>query len=178
MADTFIALLRGINVSGQKKMKMAELRAVLEDAGLQNVKTYIQSGNLVFDSKESNAKKLEGVIVKTILNHFGFEVPTLVVREDDIQQILKGNPFLETSEENKLYYVLLQNPPHRELVEEFNQQNFEQEDFYITDTCVYLLCKNGYGKAKLNNNLIERKLKVQATTRNDRTMRKLLELSN
>jgi uncharacterized protein (DUF1697 family) len=177
MADTFIALLRGINVSGQKKIKMAELRAVLEDAGLQNVTTYIQSGNLVFDSEVSQTKTLQELINSTILKHFGFEVPTLVVQRAEIQQVMEGNPFLDTAESNKLYYVLLQNPPQKELVEEFNQQNFEHEDFHITDNCVYLQCKKGYGKAKLNNNLIERKLQVQSTTRNDRTLRKLLELS-
>ncbi|WP_306012424.1 MULTISPECIES: DUF1697 domain-containing protein [unclassified Allomuricauda] len=177
MADTFIALLRGINVSGQKKIKMAELRAVLEDAGLQNVTTYIQSGNLVFDSEESQTKTLQELINSTILKHFGFEVPTLVVQRAEIQQFLEDNPFLDTTESNKLYYVLLQQRPKEEFIKRFHQLNFEHEDFHITDNCVYLQCKKGYGKAKLNNNLIERKLQVQATTRNDRTLRKLLELS-
>ena len=107
MGNTFIALLRGINVGGQKKIKMAELRAVLEDEGLQNVKTYIQSGNIVFKSDETNREKLQNRIAGTIRQYFGFDVSTLVIREKDIRQILEANPFYNESAEGKLYYVLL-----------------------------------------------------------------------
>tara|TARA_Y100001933_G_scaffold260027_1_gene311229 strand:- start:11377 stop:11982 length:606 start_codon:yes stop_codon:yes gene_type:complete len=177
MGNTFIALLRGINVGGQKKIKMAELRAVLEDEGLQNVKTYIQSGNIVFKSDETNREKLQNRIAGTIRQYFGFDVSTLVIREKDIRQILEANPFYNESAEGKLYYVLLRNPPEKELVQQLEQLHFDHEVFHITDTCVYLHCKGGYGKAKLNNNYIEKKLKVDATTRNERTMKKLLEMS-
>ncbi|WP_437396557.1 DUF1697 domain-containing protein [Flagellimonas lutimaris] len=178
MSKTFIALLRGINVSGQKKIKMAELRIVLEDAGLKNVQTYIQSGNIVFDSDETGKEKLQDIITKAIQRDFGFDVPTLVIQEKDIGQILEANPFANEGEENKMYYALLKNPPEKELVKQFEQLHFENEDFHITDTCVHLLCKNGYGKAKLNNNLVEKKLKVEATTRNQKTMKKLLEMTS
>ena len=103
-------------------------------------------------------------------------MPILVLLGNEIEKILKGNPFAE-EEENKLYYVLLKYPPEEALVDQFNEQQFENEDFHITNDCVYLLCKKGYGNAKLNNNLIERKLKVEATTRNLKTMQKLLEMT-
>nr|WP_297787201.1 DUF1697 domain-containing protein [uncultured Allomuricauda sp.] len=177
MGNTYIALLRGINVSGQKKIKMAELRGILEDAGLKNVKTYIQSGNIVFNIEQTYRNKIEELIATTIHRHYGFDVPTLVVNGEDVEQILKANPFSKEAEENKLYYVLLKSPPKEEMVEQFNQLQFDNEDFHITDTCVYLFCKNGYGKAKLNNNFVERKLKVEATTRNQKTMLKLLEMA-
>jgi len=102
----------------------------------------------------------------------------LVIRGEDAEQILKANPFSEEAEENKLYYVLLKSAPKEDFVKQFNQLQFENEGYHITDKCVYLLCKNGYGKAKLNNNLIERKLKVDATTRNHKTMLKLLEMAS
>jgi len=178
MGNTYIALLRGINVSGQKKIKMAELRSVLEENGFNDVKTYIQSGNIVFDSELGDREKLQHRIATVIHQHFGFEVPTLVIQEADIQQILESNPFSDEGEANKLYYVLLKNPPKEDLVKQFNQLQFEHEAFHITNKCVYLLCKNGYGKAKLNNNLIEKKLKVEATTRNEKTMLKLLEMAS
>ncbi|MCR9226218.1 MAG: DUF1697 domain-containing protein [Flavobacteriaceae bacterium] len=176
MGNTYIALLRGINVSGQKKIKMADLKQILQENGLKDVKTYIQSGNIVFDSDQTDKNKLQKKIIKTIDDHFGFDVPTLVLRQEDIKSILKANPYLKQAEETKLYYVLLKSPPKAELVEKFNQLQFENEGFHITKRCVYLLCKNGYGKAKLNNNLLENKLKVEATTRNHKTMLKLLEM--
>lgn len=157
---------------------MAELSVVLEDAGLKNVKTYIQSGNIVFDSAETNQEKLQDSIAEAIQRNFGFGVPTLVLQENDIGHILEANPFENKSDENKLYYVLLKNPPKKEVTQQFEQLHFDNEDFHITDNCVYLLCKNGYGRAKLNNNLIEKKLKVEATTRNQKTMLKLLEMAS
>jgi len=177
MSNTFIALLRGINVSGQKKIKMADLRDSLQGAGLKNVSTYIQSGNIVFDSELTDNGELQNIIKETIQNNFGFDVPTLVVQEDSVREILKANPFVPEVEKNSLYYVLLKNVPTQELVAEFNTLQFQNEDYHITDTCVYLKCKKGYGNAKLNNNYIERKLKVEATTRNQKTMEKLLEMS-
>lgn len=176
MGNTYIALLRGINVSGQKKIKMADLRQVLEENGLKSVKTYIQSGNIIFDSEPVDRSALQEKIAIIIRQQFGFDVPTLVLRKNVVEHILKANPFHEEAEENKLYYVLLKSTPKEVLVEQFNQLQFEHEGFKITDTCVYLFCKGGYGKAKLNNNLIENKLKVEATTRNHKTMLKLLEL--
>ncbi|MDF0715202.1 DUF1697 domain-containing protein [Muricauda sp. 334s03] len=177
MGNTYIALLRGINVSGQKKIKMAELRHVLEDSGLKNVKTYIQSGNIVFDSEQADKKILQEKITATIRQDFGFDVPTLVINGGGVKSILEANPFSDEAEENKLYYVLLKSHPKEELVKQFNTLQFEHEGFHISNACVYLFCKNGYGKAKLNNNLIEKKLGVEATTRNQKTMLKLLEMT-
>ncbi|WP_127137206.1 DUF1697 domain-containing protein [Flagellimonas oceanensis] len=178
MGNTYIALLRGINVSGQKKIKMADLRHILEDSDLKNVKTYIQSGNIVFDSDQVDKDILQEKIAATIHQHFGFDVPTLVIQKNDVEQILNANPFSEEAEENKLYYVLLKSHPKDDLVKQFNQLQFEHEGFHMTDSCVYLFCKNGYGRAKLNNNLIEKKLGVEATTRNHKTMSKLLEMTS
>ncbi|MBO0321383.1 DUF1697 domain-containing protein [Muricauda sp. CAU 1633] len=177
MKKTFIALLRGINVSGQKKIKMADLRETLTKSGLENVQTYIQSGNIIFDSEIMDVSTLEHTIYKAIVQDFGFEVPTLVVSGNDIKEVLEANPFAKKEEENKLYYVLLKQVPEKDLVAQFEELTFENEDFHVTEKCVYLMCQKGYGNAKLNNNLIERKLKVEATTRNQKTMQKLLEMT-
>ncbi|MFS4468616.1 DUF1697 domain-containing protein [Maribacter sp. 2210JD10-5] len=177
--ETYIALLRGINVSGQKKVPMAELRKILEDEEMANIKTYIQSGNVIFKSESNYIIALEKSIMQKIEKYFGFKVPVLVKKVSDIKMILAANPFDNTEdlEHNRIYFVLLQTVPEILKVKEFETEKFVNEAFKITDHCVYLSCKNGYGKAKLNNNLIERKLKVKATTRNYRTMKKLLELS-
>ncbi|AWX44051.1 hypothetical protein HME9304_01051 [Flagellimonas maritima] len=174
---TYIALLRGINVGGQKKIGMADLRQTLEKASLQNVETYIQSGNVVFKSEETDMDFLQKVIHDAILSSFGFDVPTLVTTGENLKNVLSINPFLGRAEENKLYFAFLKKPPVNQLIEEFNKEQFINEEFYIKDTCVFLYCKTGYGKAKLNNNLIERKLKVEATTRNLNTIQKLIAIA-
>ncbi|WP_190809966.1 DUF1697 domain-containing protein [Flagellimonas sp. S3867] len=174
---SFIAFLRGINVGGQKKIKMADLRQVLEKNGFHDVQTYIQSGNVAFQSDEFSPEKLQEVMNKTILSAFGFDVPVLVLTLDGLKQILNANPFADEPDKKSLYFVLLKNSPNPDLVNEFAQVKFENEDFVITDHCVYLCCKAGYGKAKLSNNLIERKLKVVATARNLRTMQKMIEMA-
>ncbi len=173
---TYIALLRGINVSGQKIIRMADLRITMEKLGLQHVSTYIQSGNICFQSENTGRKELETKIWDGIYSDFGFEVPTLVLDGEDITSILKSNPFKDETNEKGLYFVLLKEAPSKVLVSEFGKLEFENEDFHVISNCVYLNCKTGLGKAKLNTNLIEKKLGVQATARNLRTMNKLLEM--
>jgi len=174
----YIALLRGINVSGKNKIKMTALQLLLQDLGLSAVQTYIQSGNVIFNAKSNPAEVLEEKIRDGILSQFGFDVPVLVLKLEEFQKIYTNNTYVKTIEEFKnLYYVLLQNVPKPELVEGLNAMEFANEEFRITDNCIYLNCHKGYGNAKCNNNFFERKLKVVATTRNHKTMTKLLELA-
>jgi len=173
---TYIVFLRGINVSGQKKIKMVNLRTSLEKVGFKNVLTYIQSGNILVDSEETIAS-ISKLIKEVILKDFGFNVPVLVMHKDNIEQILKNYPFKMAEEKNQ-YFVLLYDKVDKLAAANFNKLEFSTEDFLISKDCVYLNCKQGAGKAKLNNNLVERKLKVTATTRNLRTLRKMLVLSS
>ncbi|TMU55484.1 DUF1697 domain-containing protein [Flagellimonas algicola] len=173
---TFIVLLRGINVGGQKKIKMADLRQCLTQSGFQDVETYIQSGNLSCKKDGLTAKAVEIEVHKVILKHFGFDVPTLVLTKEELKRIIDQNPYAG-EEEKSLYFVLLKSEPEKDLMDSFNLLHFDNEAFQVNHNCVYLCCKAGYGKAKLSNNLIENKLKVQATTRNFRTMMKLLEMA-
>lgn len=170
----YIALLRGINVGGKAKLKMADLKLLFEDLGFEAVATYIQSGNVVFAAK--NGKGLEEKISKEIKSKFGYEVPVLVKTAAEIEKIVKDCPFEKDKKETS-YFVLLKKPPQKELVKAAEQLNYPDEEFVITDECVYLYCATGYGKAKLNNNLFEKKLKVSATTRNYRTLLKLVEMA-
>ncbi len=176
----YIAFLRGINVSGQKKVPMAELRTVLYNGGLTDVKTYIQSGNVVFEGGEFPKKEMEVSIGTLIEEHFGFIVPVLVKSVMDLDQILRNNPYdnLESLESNKVYFVLLFQSPDQEKVSSFKEEHYPNEAWELVGDCIYLKCIKGYGNAKLNNNLIERKLGLIATTRNYRTMKKLCELAS
>lgn len=176
---TYIALLRGINVSGQKLIKMIDLRSLLEKLDFLEVQTYIQSGNIVLKSDEDNCDKIAEKVKKGIADTFGFDVPVLVKTHDELRLIFDMNPFTTPADiENKrIYFAFLKEAPRPELIEEFQKEEFVQEEFVVTENCVYLNFQIGAGKAKLSNNLIERKLKVSATSRNYRTMVKLLEMS-
>ncbi|MCK0158074.1 DUF1697 domain-containing protein [Cellulophaga sp. F20128] len=173
---TYIALLRGINVSGQKKILMAELREMLEKMKFSEVQTYIQSGNVVFKSNVENVEVLSEKIEKGILNTFGFDVPILVCKAATLGQIFKNNPYRD-KDPKAVCFVLLNKTPKQLLIEELRKVTFPNEFFEITTNCVYLYCLEGFGKAKCGTNFFERKLQVQATTRNYNTMVKLLDMS-
>jgi len=91
--NTYIALLRGINVGGHKKVPMAELRELLSKSGFGNVQTYIQSGNVILESSEGQINSIEEQIKKVILDYFGFDVPVIVKTNDDLQAIFDTCPF-------------------------------------------------------------------------------------
>ena len=173
---TYIALHRGINVSGHKKILMADLRLLLEKLGLQNLQTYIQSGNVVFSSSEKQ-QDLETTIHEAILKKYGWEVPILVKTASEINSILDDCPFPQEKKE-KSYFVLLQSVPSFSTISETKKINYPNEEFVITNSCVYLFSELGAAKAKLSTNLFERKLKVKATARNYNTMVKLLSMAS
>jgi uncharacterized protein (DUF1697 family) len=172
--QTHIALLRGINVGGHKKLKMADLKLLFEGLGFEEVVTYIQSGNVVFSTNEADG--LAERISKEIKKQFGWEVPVLVKTADDMAKILKNCPF-ETSKKAEAYFMLFATPPNQELMDTVAEISYPNEEFFLTPECVYIHYGNGAGNAKLNNNFFEKKLKVVASTRNYRTLAKLIELA-
>ena len=175
----FIVLLRGINVSGHKKINMKELKSYFEGLGFYKVATYIQSGNVIFMSKISDKLKLQKIIEKMIFDKYNFDVKTIIITSKELVKILEQNPFKDKyeQEENKLYFTLLFDKVTDENLAKLNSMNFDSEYFSFKENIIYLYVPNGYGRAKLNNNFIEKKLKVDATTRNLKTVRKLIELS-
>ncbi|MDD7886890.1 DUF1697 domain-containing protein [Flavivirga sp. 57AJ16] len=174
---TYIALLRGINVSGQKKIPMAKLRELLTNSGLEGVQTYIQSGNVIFKSSEKDIHKLELKIHEAIKTHFGFEVPILVKTPEDLQYIFDNCPFPDEKKTNS-YFTLLYSVPDKGLIDDVSKITYPNETFVIANNCIYFYCSTGYGKAKYNNNFFERKLKTTATARNYKTMVKLIAMSS
>ena len=175
--NSFIALLRGINVGGHKKILMADLRVLFEKLGFENVRTFIQSGNVIFLTNENNPRNLEKIIKDEITRVYGFEVTLLVKTPSEIQVIFNNCPFSEEKKINS-YFILLNSFPKKELIELTNQISYPDEEFYLTNSCVYFYCSKGYGKSKCGNNFFEKNLKVSATARNYKTLLKLIELSN
>nr|WKN37436.1 DUF1697 domain-containing protein [Tunicatimonas sp. TK19036] len=175
---TYISLLRGINVSGQKKVPMAELREVYASLGLAPVQTYIQSGNVIFQSAETNKAALRDQLEKAIQQKFGFEVVVILRTLDEWQEVASHALFSSGDETtNHLYVTFLAETPDAERVEALTLPTDNGDEFQVTHKEVYVLCPNGYGRTKLTNTFFERKLKVQATTRNAKSVRKLQVLA-
>lgn len=176
---TYISILRGINVSGQKVIKMDALKRLYENLGFENVRTYIQSGNVLFSSAAKDPIELESIIFAEIKTEFGFEVPVLVLRIEALEKIVKENPLtIENDKDISFLHVtfLASNPADYDLASILQKQQ-PSEEIAITANAVYLYCPNGYGKTKLHNSFLENKLKTQATTRNWKTINELLKLA-
>lgn len=170
-----IFLLRGINVGRHRKIPMTELRELLINSGFKNVKTYIQSGNVILQSNR-NSEIIKSQIEQKLLKHFGFEVIVLVKSKSQFQNIYSNCPFSNTEKE-KSYFIMLDDKPNEVGLKEVEQLQIEGEKFEITKNCIYFFSANGYGRTKFNSNFFERKLKVNATARNNKTMLKLLAMA-
>ena len=176
----FISILRGINVSGQKKILMADLKALYEKLKFTDVATYIQSGNVIFKSNEKLsdiefAKKIEEEIYKI----YHFQVPVIIRRIDEMKHIISANPFLkeENVDVKKLHVTFLSEIPDKKNVESIDNTAFLPDQFIISGKEIYLYVPNGYGETKISNNFFEKKLQVKATTRNWNTVNKLSEMA-
>lgn len=176
----YIALLRGINVSGQKIIKMAELRDHLAELNFQNLATYIQSGNILFESHEKDSSKLEILIQAKIQEKYGFDVPIVVFNREYLEEAERENPYSEHSKEagNKVFIAFLKEYPLAENIEAFEKLDFSPDQIELKGKNLYFYCPNGAGNSKISNTIFEKKLKVAATTRNFKTIWKLLEMSS
>lgn len=176
---TYIAILRGINVSGHKKIKMDALRTSLLKLNFQEIETYIQSGNIVFQYKKTSTIRLANLIAKKILEDFGFEVPVIVKEPDEIESVLKNNPFLNQRKEDvtRLYVTFLSGEPSKAGLSKIKEGDYDEDEFAVFDNVIFLFCPKSYGNTKLNNNFFENKLKVVATTRNWNSVIKLADMA-
>lgn len=174
--QNYIAILRGINVSGQKLIKMKDLVILLEKAGLKEVRNYIQSGNIAFQSDEQQIPVLVDTIESAIMKAYGFDVPTQVLTAQKIQNVIVQNPYLHKSDVDlsKIYIVFLDQTP--KAIPEIDAKFQGEDEFLIQDDMIYLYLNTGAGKTKLSNNFWESKLKVSATSRNWKTTLKLMEM--
>ncbi|MBN8588962.1 MAG: DUF1697 domain-containing protein [Rhodothermia bacterium] len=180
MSFTYIVLLRGINVGGHKKIRMQDLTTYLQEMGLEDVKTYIQSGNLVVKTSETDPVALSERIAQCIKKHYPFEVEVIVRTLSAFRKSWIENPFLARldADPEKIYVTYLINTPTHKQATSLTNIYFPPEEFIWQSNEVYVYCSNGYGRTKLDNGLFERKLQTKATTRNLKTIRKLLEMAD
>lgn len=179
--QTYISILRGINVSGQKKILMSDLKALYEDLKFKDVITYIQSGNVIFKTAEKlSDKNLSEKIEKAIFKKYNFLVPVIIRRINEIKNVIKANPFLKNKNINteKLHVTFLAEAPEKIYLEAIKKYDFTPDEYIISGTAIFLHIPESYGNTKLSNNFFESKLKVSATTRNWKTINKLAELAS
>jgi uncharacterized protein (DUF1697 family) len=174
--DTYIALFRGINVGGNNTLPMLELVAVLEDLGLSNIKTYIQSGNVVFQSEKINSVKLSQKICAAIEKRRGFMVQVIILNVNELKNAIAANPFTEiAAEPNTLHCFFLSSLPENPNLKALESFKKDSEQFRLIDKVFYLYAPEGVGRSKLAMK-VEQTLGVAVTARNWRTVSKIMEI--
>ena len=176
---SYVAMLRGINVSGSKPVKMDALRASFEALGFRNVRTYVQSGNVVFEARERAAATLGPKIAARIERDFGFDVPVLVLSAGELARVVEENPFVRQRgvDLTKLHVTFLAGAPLAAGLKKMAGLSSGHDAFRCVGTTLYLLCPDGYGSTRLSNNAFERALGAAATTRNWKTVTTLAALA-
>jgi uncharacterized protein (DUF1697 family) len=177
---TWIALLRGINVGGAKKVPMARLRELLEGLGYERVRTYVQSGNVVLDGPaRGGARAVAAELSKAIEDEFGFDVLVIVRSRDELAAVIEANPFPDPADAPSRFHVLfLERPVDRGRLAQLDPGDYEPDTFVAARYELYLSTPDGLGTSRLAKALTEKRLGGPVTARNWRTVGKLLEMAD
>lgn len=174
---TYIALLRGINVGGYRPLKMEELREMFSGLGFDNVSTYIQSGNVIFEAPEQDEDQLANKIQDQIEATFGYKVPVIIYLSADLKEILEQFPFKE-KEGWKRYITFLSDQPSEEQTERLEAQSNNIETFQVGNRAVYVqVDKQIDKKPQFSSSFIQKQLNIPATNRNLRSVNKIVVLA-
>jgi uncharacterized protein (DUF1697 family) len=174
----YVALLRGINVGGKNKLPMTDLAKMFEESGCGDVKTYIQSGNVVFSADPKVVERLPQTIAEDIREEFGLEVPVVLRSAKELDQIVRKNPFLAAGgDPQALHVMFLADKPDNRAVDTLDLNRSPPDEFTVMGKDIFLSCPNGVARTKLTNDWFDRKLGTVSTGRNWRTVLKLHELS-
>jgi uncharacterized protein (DUF1697 family) len=173
----YVALLRGINVGGKTMVKMAELREWFTGLGFTNVVTYINSGNVGFDARKMSDKKLARTIETAIEKNLGYAVSVMIRTREEIADVLAHNPFEGKFESHKQMHVLFgREEILKDLEKKIMEFGSDDEEVAVRGRDIYALLRGSVAESEIGRGLLERKLKIQLTGRNWRTVQKLAEL--
>lgn len=173
----WIALFRGINVGGKNVLPMSELRSDLKGMGLENIRTYIQSGNVVFDSESKNVRALAQAITERIQRQRGFGPRVLIISRKDLQLAIKANPFPDAvSDPQSLHFFFLDDAPATPNLKALDEAKAPTEAYMIKGKLFFLHAPEGVGRSKLAASA-EKYLGVAVTARNYRTVEKIAALA-
>lgn len=177
MSATHLALLRGINVGGKNKLPMSGLRDLFTEAGCEDVRTYIQSGNVIFRATPTIAAHLPGIITAGIAERFGYRVPVIVRTTKQLGAVIDDNPFLaEGAPEDTLHVLFLADKPAAHRTSTLDPDRSPPDTFIARGREIYLRLPNGAGQTKLTNAWFDTKLATVSTGRNWRTVTKLFAM--
>lgn len=176
VGSSYVALLRGINVGGKNKLPMQDLAGLFREAGCTAVRTYIQSGNVLFSSATDPAKKIVPLIEKRITDRFGMRVPLVLRTEEELERVTRGNPFLKGEDTAALHVAFLAAEPTPAQVATLDPGRSPPDAFAVLGREIYLHCPNGIARTKLTNSWFDSRLGTTSTLRNWRTVLTLLEL--
>jgi uncharacterized protein (DUF1697 family) len=174
MPDSRLALLRGINVGGKNKLPMRELAAMFEGAGCGNVRTFIQSGNVIFTAGAKVSASLGAVIASKIEEQFGHRVPVILRTAQQLREVVSNNPFPDSPD--NLHVMFLADRPSAAKISALDPNRSAPDEFIVRGGEIYLHLPNGAADTKLTNAWFDSKLGTVSTGRNWRTVTKLLEI--
>ncbi len=176
--DVYVALLRGINVGGRNKLSMKRLAAIFVEAGCEDVETYIQSGNVVFRADARLAARIPGLITGEIEAQTGLHVPVVMRRVEELAGVIADNPFVEReADERALHVMFLSDEASRDDVASLDPDRSPPDEFVVAGREIYLHCPDGVGRTRLTTAYFDARLGTTSTSRNWRTVNKLLELA-
>jgi uncharacterized protein (DUF1697 family) len=174
--QTWIVLFRGINVGGNNRLLMAELKGALKALGLKNIRTYIQSGNVVLDSDQTDVLSLKSKIAASVEKLKGFRPKVFLLTASDLKQAVESNPFpKEISDPKTLHFLFLSKAATNANTKTIEEIKVATESYHLTDTVFYLHAPDGIGRSKLAAQ-VEKLLGVATTGRNYRTIEKLMAM--
>ncbi len=172
----YVALLRGVNVGGKNRLPMADLREIFTEAGCAGVRTYIQSGNAVFEATQDLAEAVPELVTQAILERFGYETAVVVRSGEELRQIATSNPFDTSGDPRFLHVAFLKDTPSDEAVSSLDPERSPPDEFAVRGRDVYLRYPNGVARTKLTNDYLAARLQTVSTMRNWRTVLRLLEM--
>lgn len=174
----YIALLRGINVGGKNRLPMKDLATMFVNVGSEAVRTYIQSGNVLFRADPKVAEEIPTLIRASIQREFGYEIPVVTRGAADLEAVVHANPFVRAgAATDKLHVVFLAHTPDEGQVEGLDPDRSPPDEFTVRGREIYLHCPNGMARSKLTNAYFDSRLSTVSTMRNWKTVRKLIELA-
>jgi len=179
LLETYIALLRGINVGGKNSLPMRDLAQICQAVGCQDVKTYIQSGNVIVHADDERADSLSARLSAGILEHSGLRVPVVLLTRQELAEVAQGNPYLaQGADPAALHAMFLADAASPTALQQLDYERSPGDSYRVLGRTIYLNCPNGLARTKLTNDYFDRTLQTTSTGRNWRTVLKLLELAH